>query len=149
MKIEKALKEDFTSINQLLHSANLPLVDISENTEHFFKAVADDGSVIGAIGLELYGNYGLLRSLVVNPVVRNQGIAGMLVEKIEALAKSLNLKGLYLLTTTAGKYFEKKSFLRINRNDSDEAIKHSKEFSSICPVSAVVMRRDIQLSELA
>jgi amino-acid N-acetyltransferase len=143
IKIQKALKIDFTEINQLLQNASLPMVDITHSTGCYFKSVNGNNKITGAIGLEIYGQFGLLRSLVVSTEYRNKGIAKLLVEEIEKQSASLNLKALYLLTTTADKYFEKKGFIHIQRNDVREEIKQSDEFKSICPVSATIMYKSI------
>ena len=141
--IEKLSKQDLVVLNQLLETANLPVVDINDQTEHFFKAVDNAGAIVGAIGLEVYGNVGLLRSLVVNDTYRGKGVAKLLVDKLLSHSKSLHLNKLVLLTTTAEKYFEKYHFERIQRKDVPEEIKQSKEFSSICPVSAIVMQKTL------
>jgi amino-acid N-acetyltransferase len=141
ISIVKLSQKDIGALNQLLEIANLPLVESNDSTENFFKAVNESGVIMGAIGLEKHGNSALLRSLVVNENYRGQGIAKLLVDQIINLSKNLNLKKLVLLTTTADKYFDKHHFERIQRNDVPEEIKHSREFSSICPVSAIVMQK--------
>jgi amino-acid N-acetyltransferase len=141
--IQKASINDLESINKLLQTADLPLVEASDNTQYFYKAINTKNEIVGAIGLEVYGRYGLLRSLVVSNEYRNKGIANDLVGQIVKLSAGLNLKEVYLLTTTAYKYFEKHHFERMHRNDAPEEIKQSKEFSSICTVSAIVMQKTV------
>lgn len=48
---------------------------------------------------------------------------------------------LYLLTTTAEKYFYKFGFQAINRVDVPEVISQTKKFQDICPLSAVAMHK--------
>lgn len=139
--IHRIEKVDFETVNHLLAANDLPLVDIKDQTDHFYKAIDNSGTMVGTIGLETYGKYGLLRSLVVDKAYRNYGIAKMLVDTIISLSGELDLKMLVLLTTTADKYFEKHNFIRVQRDEVPEEIKQSREFSSICPVSAVVMQK--------
>lgn len=142
-EINKIEIDEFGKLNMLLNSAELPLVDINDQTEHFYKIDDTAGNIAGAIGLEVYGNYGLLRSLVVEKEYRGKGIARKLVQKVIDQAQILGLKKVILLTTTADIYFEKLQFERIHRNDVPQEIMQSKEFKSICPVSAIVMQKSI------
>lgn len=141
-KIEKITIVDFSELNMRLKSAGLPLI-VPDQFEHFFKVCDHPGKIAAAIGLEIYGTYGLLRSLVVKEACRNKGIAFRLVQNLIVHAKKLGLKKIYLLTTTADKYFEKHSFERISRDNVPEEIKQSREFSLICPASAIVMELTI------
>ncbi|MDP4292338.1 MAG: arsenic resistance N-acetyltransferase ArsN2 [Bacteroidota bacterium] len=141
--IEPLTTKDIGALNLLLKAASLPVVNPDDSTTHFIKAVDDTGTLIGAIGLEVYGEFGLMRSLVVGEAHRNQGIAHLLVGQIMRNAKALNLKRLVLLTTTADQFFDTLFFERIHRDTIPEEIKLSKEFSSICPVSAVIMQNEI------
>jgi amino-acid N-acetyltransferase len=51
---------------------------------------------------------------------------------------------MYLLTTTAERYFPKFGFERIERRDVPETVQASVEFTSACPASAVVMRKSLR-----
>lgn len=141
--VEQALKSDFPGINQLLQRVNLPTVDTNDCTEYFFKIENNESAIIASIGLEIYGTCGLLRSLAVDPAFRDKGLARMLVDKVEKLSADLKLKAVYLLTTTAEIYFEKKGFVRIRREEVPEEIRQSSEFSSICPSSAISMVKPV------
>ena len=129
-------------IISLLKSENLPTEDIG-SLENFFVAFSDDEAV-GAIGLEVYGNGGLLRSLIVNSSYRKQNIAGELISALEARAIDLGINEVYLLTETAPGYFETRGFIKITRDEVPDNIKSSSEFSSVCPASAIVMKKNIQ-----
>lgn len=76
--------------------------------------------LLGCAGLEIHGTDGLLRSVAVTGSQQNRGAGASLVEAAEAQAGKLQLTALYLLTTTA-------------------AIQASREFSTLCPASAVCM----------
>ena len=93
------------------------------------------------MGVEAYGSYGLLRSLAVHPDYRGTGIAGKLIAHIEGLSILKGVIEIYLLTETAPEYFKTKGFAQIQRNEVPAQVKASSEFSHVCPVSAIVMKK--------
>jgi amino-acid N-acetyltransferase len=135
----KNYREDIIS---LLSSEKQPAGDLPAILENFLIAVQDD-ELIGVIGLEIYGNYGLLRSLAVKPAFRYQSIASKLIAQIEALTVSKGLKAVFLLTETAADYFSRKGYEKITRNDVPKEVQQSSEFSHVCPQSAIVMKKEI------
>ena len=139
MIIEKA-KNKTEAIAAILSAEKLPVDDLPEPLDNFLVAV-DGEQLIGVIGLEIYGGYGLLRSLAVLPGHRNRGIAGKLIQQLEDLATSRDLTELYLLTETAPGYFVRKGFRKITRDMVPDDVKKSSEFSHVCPVSAIVMKK--------
>ncbi len=130
------------SIVSLLQAEKLTVEDLPSLLDNFFVAI-EDNKVIGVIGLEQYDNCGLLRSMVVNNCYRNKNIASRLVNKLEEKAGSLGIESIYLLTETATAYFEKKGYEKISRTEVPKSIQASTEFSSVCPDSAIVMRKSI------
>lgn len=128
----------------LLQSQKLPVEDLPLTLTDFYVA-KEAGKIIGIIGMERFGQFGLLRSMVVHPDYRNQQIAAILVHFLEQLAAGSGIKSMYLLTETAAGYFSKKGYLAINRDQAPAEIKKSSEFSHVCPVSAIVMAKEIKI----
>jgi amino-acid N-acetyltransferase len=127
----------------LLQAQGLPVSDITdEHLEHFFF-VGSDGSPTGLVGLELYGTDALLRSLVVGENARSQGLGSALVEHAEQHAASRSVRSIYLLTTTAGVYFQRLGYERINRSQAPPSIERTREFASLCPASSAFMVKSI------
>ena len=141
--IQAAAPSDFKAISELLLMHKLPIEDINQELAHFF-IVKQQGLPVGVIGMEQYGEYGLLRSMATDPAHRNNGIASSLVTELFNYGKRLGLKEMYLLTETAENYFTKKGFQKINRDQVPATIKQSAEFSHLCPTTAVVMKKEIQ-----
>jgi amino-acid N-acetyltransferase len=141
MEINKAVNCR-ENIATLLAAEKLPVDDLPATLENFLVARQSD-EVIGVAGLEIYGEYGLLRSLAVSPAFRDQGIADKLLRQIEALADSRGLKAICLLTETAPGYFDRKGYTRITRADVPAEVQRSSEFSHVCPQSAIVMMKNI------
>jgi amino-acid N-acetyltransferase len=138
MHIAEATPPMRADIIALLQSQQLPVEDLPLQLNDFLVA-QEEGKLIGLIGLEQYGEFGLLRSMVVHPDFRNQQIAASLVQTLEQRATAAGIKALYLLTETAAPYFTKKGFATVQRTDVPDAVKASTEFSHVCPVSATVM----------
>lgn len=142
VKIASAGQGQRESIISLLKSSKLPTGDLVPSLHNFLVAL-DGENVVGAIGLERYGHYGLLRSMVVSNEFRNGGVASELVNRLEKNAEMAGIRILYLFTETAPVYFEKKGYERINREEVPKSVQASSEFSSVCPASAIVMRKVI------
>jgi amino-acid N-acetyltransferase len=129
-----------TQIIELLAAEKLPVDDLPETLDNFIVAI-QDGAVVGVGGIEVYGNYGLLRSLAVHPEYRGAGIAGKLLARLDNISKQKGLSELYLLTETAPAYFEQKNYNKITREDVPADVQRSSEFSHVCPVSAIAMKK--------
>lgn len=142
MKIIQANQTHRSTIIELLKTEKLPVDDLPGNFDHFFVAIIDY-AVVGAIGLEHYPPLALLRSMVVQKEYRNQRVAAALVETLEKHAGNLHIDSIYLLTETASTWFNKKNYQHVERTDVPDAIKQSSEFSSVCPVSAIVMKKSL------
>ncbi len=135
-----ALPEDLTGIVALLAAADLCHDDLTlEHLAHFLT-LRDGGELIGAVGLEVFGSDALLRSLIVASSHRGEGLGIQLVEGIEAHAHDIGVTSLYLLTTTADRFFDRHGYARIERASVPEAIGATTEFVSFCPDTAVCMR---------
>jgi amino-acid N-acetyltransferase len=94
---------------------------------------------VGLVGLELHGCDALLRSLVVDPTSRTEGIGSQLVEHAENYARARGVESIYLLTTTAERFFANRGYWRTERRNAPESISTTREFSSICPASSAFM----------
>jgi amino-acid N-acetyltransferase len=128
-----------SAAKQLLSAADLPVADIrAQHMRHFFGC-GSDSNLEGLVGLELYGEAALLRSLAVAAERRGTGLGTQLVEHAEGYARKKGVSSLYLLTTTAEAFFLRRGYARIPREDAPAAIKSTSEFSGICPASSAFM----------
>ncbi len=140
MKIREAAERDLNAVESLLSANNLPLDGVKENFSSFVVA-EDEGEIAGAIGLEKFGSVALLRSAVVSSDYRGSGVGRRLVERLLEGAERDGIEELFLLTTTAEKYFPRFGFARTTRSAVPAAMKASPEFQGACPDTAVVMTR--------
>lgn len=132
----KAKNADRQSIVRLLETCELPTNDLDAHLDDFIVAKEAD-SVVGCIGLEKEGP--LLRSLAVDPSQRNRGVAQHLCEQLLQHAKELGVQEIFLLTTTAAKFFDHIGFQRRDREEAPESIRNNRQFTELCPSSAVLM----------
>lgn len=138
IKIRAARPQDCSDVALLLKMADLPIDDIDSNLVGFIVAF-DNEQLVGTVGIEAYGELGLLRSLAVAQSHRNRQIGERLFQNALEYAKSRGIKNLYLQTTTADTYFAKRGFEVINRDAVPEVIKQTQQYSQICPDTAVIM----------
>ena len=130
-------------VMNLLAACSLPNTDISpKKLEHFFGCGAEPDPR-GVVGVELYGEFGLLRSLAVHESVRGKGCGKRLVEEAEQYAGRNGVRRLYLLTTTAPAFFESRGYARVSRDAVPAPIRATSEFSTLCTDTASVMAKDL------
>jgi amino-acid N-acetyltransferase len=123
----------------LLEASALPTVGVAESLDGFIVAEGSN-DVVGVVGIEACSNrYALLRSAAVAADWRGRGVGGRLVARAIAEAKADGIEALYLLTTTAERYFPIFGFSETARDTVPDAIKKTEEFRSACPASATVM----------
>ena len=136
--IRRARPDDLARIEHLLAASALPLDGVSEALNGFSVA-EENGSIVGVVAVENCGDYGLLRSAAVESSARNHGIGRRLVEQAIENARANRTKSLYLLTTTAEKYFPLFGFETVTRESVPDSIRGTVEFREACPASATVM----------
>ncbi len=143
-KINRFCASDKQEVLDLLSGAELPTEDLSdEKMQNFMVARSEDNSVIGVVGIEMFQENGLLRSLAVQPAYRGKGLGGQLTREIESFARSSGIKTLYLLTLTAADFFPKFEYQVIPRDRAPEPIQNTAEFNNLCPVSAMCLCKTV------
>lgn len=135
---------DWPRILELLDAAALPTADLAARDAPRFIVASAGTAIVGAVGLEAYGTHGLLRSLVVDPAWRGQGIGAALIAAAEARARALDLHALVLLTTTAAPLFARHGYAVIERAAAPQAVQASAEFAHLCPSSSTCMTKRLE-----
>jgi len=128
-----------------LNQAGLPVDDITEPGRVFFSYSTLAGECVGFGGFELYGRDALLRSIVVPEAHRSRGIGGGIVPLLMRRAFDAEARRAWLLTTTAADFFEKAGFKTADRATAPGAILSSRQASTLCPSSAALLVRSIEL----
>jgi amino-acid N-acetyltransferase len=139
-ELRSARSGDLPQVLALLRAAELPSAGVAETLSHFFVA-EQDGRLIGAAGLEIYGPSALLRSVVVVEEWRGSGVGSRLIDLALREARTRGIEDVFLLTTTAEHYFPRFGFACVSREAVREEVKASVEFQGACPASAIVMRK--------
>lgn len=143
LQIDNARQDEKELMVSLLKEADLLTEDLPEGLPNFLLA-KEDQNLIGVAGLQQLGQVGLLRSVAVSPAYQGKGIASRMVEQLLTGADNQGLQAVYLITTTADHYFDRYGFVVVNREQVPEAIQQTRQFSGLCPSSAVVMKRDLK-----
>jgi len=132
-----------TAATQLLADAGLPTNDLTDlHCQNFFY-LGPATAPTGLVGLEMFGDVALLRSLVVAPAGRSAGAGTRLVRHAEAQARANGVRQLYLLTTTAAAFFERRGYRTASRDDAPAAIRATREFAGLCPASSAFMSKPL------
>jgi len=140
MQIRDAVNSDLSVVASLLEASDLPVDGVRENFSNFIVAENESG-IAGVIGFEKFDSIALLRSAVVSPAHRGSGVGQRLVEELLNRAEKSGVEQVYLLTTTAERYFLRFGFARTTRAAVPDSVKASAEFQGACPDTATVMTR--------
>lgn len=137
--VRPARAADWSAIERLLAARGLPAAGALSHLGTFL--VAEEGSVlVGCAGIERYGDIGLLRSVAVAEEFAGHGLGTELVTRSLDLARRLELRTLFLLTTTAADYFPRFGFEPSSREALPGSLQQSEELRGACPASAAAMR---------
>lgn len=140
LTIRTAQPSDQEAVAELLRAAGLPTDGLGDQFGSGYAVAELAGSVVGAEGIEVYEHAGLLRSAVVASAYRGQRVGDRLTANRLAWARAQGLREVWLLTTTAERWFPRFGFEPALRRDAPAALQASPEFAGACPASAVAMR---------
>jgi amino-acid N-acetyltransferase len=124
----------------LLAANDLPIDDLDDPSIALYGA-SDGGRLVGVVGVQLLDGTSLLRSLAVDPSARERGLGGQLCDRVLHEARARGMAELWLLTTSARDYFARRGFEVVPREQVPSAVRATAQFTSLCPSTAVVMRR--------
>jgi N-acetylglutamate synthase-like GNAT family acetyltransferase len=124
-----------------LMEAGLATDDLLEPGQRFYAFA--DGKLIGFGGYCCDGPEALLRSVIVAPERRGVGEGRRIIAALLDRLREDGAKRVWLLTTTAQQFFAQLGFVAQSRDAAPEAIAGTREFSTLCPASAVLMCLDL------
>src|ERR671927_502750 len=125
--LRSAAPSDLRAVEELLVANGLPTEGVAEALRTFVVAEAG-GRLVGVAGLEVCCDNALLRSVAVDPEWRSRGLGRALVTRVISEAEARGIRALYLLTTTADRYFPTFGFARITRDEVPEDVRETEEF---------------------
>ncbi len=135
-----ASPSDEPAIRQLLTASGLPTADISLQRQDFILATSGQ-RLIGCVAVEPHGDAALLRSFAVTADLRGRGAGAALYDRVLAQAALRGARTAYVLTTTAERFCSMRGFEKIERAAVPAGVAASAEFRTLCPETAVCMRR--------
>lgn len=138
ISLRQAIETDRSFIESTLTQAGLTTDGIKKTIDWVYLGWLNDSpAAIG--GIEPAGKFGLLRSVVILPDLRGKGYGLRFCELLIREARGLDFLGLYLLTTTSEPFFARLGFEKADRSSVSDRIASTKEFSDICPDTAICM----------
>jgi amino-acid N-acetyltransferase len=141
--IESPSERDLPEIRSLLERLHLPFAGVDEHLQTMLVA-REGGHIVGSAGVELYADGALLRSVAVDPQSQGKRLGHLLTDAALRLATAHGANTVFLLTTTAERFFPKFGFEPIDREHVPASVRESVEFQSACPASAIVMRKQLR-----
>jgi amino-acid N-acetyltransferase len=128
--ITPAMPGDVRAILDLVDAVHLPLEGIAEAMGYFWVARAGE-RIVGTVGLEVYDDMALLRSLAVTPACQHTGLGRALIETALSYLTTRQFCAVYLLTTTAEAFFTRHGFCHMARDAVPEGVQQSVEFQGV------------------
>lgn len=143
MEIHPLAAADRPRVLALLREAELPVSDLGEAGPARFWVLREGQDVLASGALEPYGAMALVRSVAVPAHRRGEGLGKRIVQALEREAAASGITDLYLLTTTAERFFAGLGYAAADRERAPEEIRGTTQFSDLCPASAVFMHKSL------
>lgn len=132
-------------LRSALEAAGLPTDDLGEPGRRFLAFDTLGGTAVGYGGYEPLGADVLLRSIAVGPSHRGGGVGRTILAILQRQAFDRGARRSWVLATDAAGYFEKRGFERAERRDAPDAILATRQAASLCPATARLLTRRIEL----
>ncbi len=129
------------SSEALLAANQLLISDLEGNSSLSLFGCVEEDLLRGVVGLEIYGPAALLRSLAVQEDGRGNGLGAALVAFAEQFAAQKGVGTVYLLTTSAAAFFERRGYSHALRDTAPASIAATSQFSKLCPSSSAFMAK--------
>lgn len=148
MAVVAASAQDEAGIRRLLEAASLPTADLDADLLRGFLVEREAGGIVAVGALQWLDGDALLRSVAVAAERRGSGHGRRMVEALEQQAAGRGCRSLFLLTTTAERFFERLGYRRLARDQATPALRSTLEFSSLCPSTSALMSKRLEPKRL-
>jgi N-acetylglutamate synthase-like GNAT family acetyltransferase len=122
-----ARAEDLAAINALIKGEHLSPFKTEEFLETFW-VLEGEGRILGCVGLELFGEAALLRSVITSPELRGQGYGDVLVRTAFEEAERRGVTRLYLFTMDKAPFFARFGFERCTMEDFEPPARQCSQY---------------------
>lgn len=126
-----------------LAAAHLPVDDLTDPGRNFFVFTDASGAIFGFGGYELPGDQALIRSMVVPETARGRGIGAAILAALLDRVTAAGAREAWLFTKHAAPFFAHRGFRARARYEVPPPVLATKQASSVCPITAVVMSRPL------
>lgn len=131
--IRHAVGQDLARVKELIQSAGMNDQGIDEGLQHFFIAEnpAQEPVLVGAVGMEVYAPYGLLRSFVLERGMTNLRVGLQMMQILLAYAGHLRLSHVYLVAGANPTFFEQLGFFQVSPEELPDEIQKSEHVQEV------------------
>ncbi|MBC7907957.1 MAG: GNAT family N-acetyltransferase [Rhodospirillaceae bacterium] len=144
MHVEEVRPQTCPELAAELASAGLPVDDLILPGRRFFRFWDGHAEPMGFIGVEaLDADAALLRSLVVVPGQRGRGLARPMTGWLLNQLRGEGVTEIWVLTTTIAEFVARMGFDRVERADAPAVLRATRQFSDLCPASAVLLHKTL------
>lgn len=126
-----------------LAAAHLPVDDLTDPGRNFFVFTDASGAIFGFGGYELPGDQALIRSMVVPETARGRGVGAAILAALLERVTAAGAREAWLFTKHAAPFFAHRGFRARARYEVPPPVLATKQASSVCPITAVVMSRPL------
>jgi N-acetylglutamate synthase-like GNAT family acetyltransferase len=99
-RVRRATVDDLPGLVPLWESLRLPADELERRLTEFQLIEMEDGTLLGALGLEAAGRHGLLHSEVFNDFALADGLRVLLWERMQSIASNLGLTRLWTVESS-------------------------------------------------
>ncbi|MEX2245448.1 MAG: GNAT family N-acetyltransferase [Dehalococcoidia bacterium] len=128
--VRRGRAADIPRFAELMLRADLPPLFIEEFVEGF-AAIEHEGTVIACGGLEIYGDCGVIRSIVVDEAARGTGLGRRIAEVLMEDARLAGASDVYLFTVDAWPFWKHLGFVDLPIAEWREPPRASWQYSVI------------------
>ena len=129
METRRARAEDLSEIGTLLQAIDHPALPAGIATSNVLVGV-EEGSIIGAVALDLVARRGLIVSVAVSAKHQDGNTAASLVGSLIARAHELGLRQLYALNEEASEVLSGLGFSRVSASAVPDEVKSMRSYPS-------------------
>ncbi|GAE31290.1 hypothetical protein [Halalkalibacter hemicellulosilyticus] len=128
MVVRKAKQEDLLKVQRLVAKAGLRDEGIEHIIEHFLIVENDAEQLIGTVGIEMYEEVGLLRSLVLQSPEWDAKLSLEFLQLTLKYAEEQKLKAVYLCAKATSALFHQLGFREVVKERIPKEIQESAHF---------------------
>ena len=141
--VRPAHRHDMADVRSIASELSWPTSDLDDEVYADFYVLHNETGFVGCVGLEVYGEAAILRSLSVKKDARGGGYGWLLADTAVSMARQRGCKRVYLLTENASDFFAAKlGFRVVDISTVSPAVASSSTFRHQ-PPGAIAMRLDL------